>query len=151
MTMREATQSQRFPLATARNLPREDWRFATLGLQPTADQELIERAYWYQARRLRPLAETDREAARKLALITEAYHALAPGSAEPWRMRSARSAPAHARTRDQLADVLLTVVLLIVLALAAVVVLNPDARVQLNLALQHSAVVIQHLRSMMGR
>ena len=151
MTMREATQSQRFPLATARNLPREDWRFATLGLQPTADQELIERAYWYQARKLRPLAETDREAARRLALMTEAYHALAPAAAEPWTTRAVPTAPIRPRGADQLVDILLTVVLLLVLALAAVVVLNPDARVQLNVALQHAAVVIQHLRSTAGR
>jgi hypothetical protein len=151
MTMREATQSQRFPLATRRTLQRGEWRFAALGLQPTADQELIERAYWYQARRLRPLAETDREAARRLALLTEAYHALAPAAAEPGTTRAAFAMPARARRREQLFDIVLTVVLLLVLALAALVVLNPDARLQLNAALQHAGLLIQHLRSSAGR
>lgn len=151
MTMREVRQSQRFPLATARNLPRENSWFATLGLQPTADQELIERAYWYQARRLRPLADTNREAARRLTLITAAYHALAPAAAQPRSSRATPQLPLCASRRDQLTDLLLTLVLLIVLVLAAGVALNSDARLQLNIALQHAAVLIQHLRSASGR
>ena len=53
-----------------------------LQVAPTADEELITQAYWYQARKVRAYARHDPEARRRLDELNRAYRVLNPASTE---------------------------------------------------------------------
>lgn len=54
----------------------------TLQVAPSADEELIAKAYWHLARKYRAYAPRDPEARRRLIELNHAYVVLNPGKAE---------------------------------------------------------------------
>lgn len=160
MTMRGATQSGRFATQSGFGIPKApgrsarveggaaqgDWRFEVLGLSPTADQEMIERAYWYQSRRYSATAAQDRWAAQRLAAVQAAYQALCSPIDEPWTNRMGPERPSSLRKqrREGLADLALMVGLLLLLVFAAAMVLNPSLRLQFDAAVQYAVTHIHH-------
>lgn len=123
-----------------------DWRFAILGLEPTTDQEFIERAYFHQLQRYTRLSATDPEATQRLALLKEAYQSLCPAAEEPWTTRQVVVTASARRAHEQsLLDIVLVVFLLLCLLGATMIAIDDGTRMQVSLLLQHLGLMLQHL------
>lgn len=123
-----------------------DWRFAALGVRPTNNSYIVERAYWDLVHKYGPVANSDPEAAKRLELINRAYYSLGVHNEEPFTARETGSRPTlRALQRDRFSDLALTLMLVLLIAGAGILAISDGARSQANLLLNHAVAVLTHM------